>query len=58
VRGRPQDALPQEAEDVEVLARALGYAAPGARVQFLEDYRRVTRRCRRVCESVFYGGDQ
>ncbi len=58
VRGRPQDVLPQEADGVEVLARALGYAAPGARVQFLEEYRRVTRRCRRVCESVFYGGDQ
>ena len=58
IRGRPQDALPQEADEVEVLARALGYAAPGARVQFLEDYRRITRRCRRVCETVFYGGDQ
>ena len=57
VRGRPQDVLPREAEDVEVLARALGYAAPGARVQFLEDYRRITRRCRRVCESVFYGSE-
>ncbi|MFY9588442.1 MAG: bifunctional [glutamine synthetase] adenylyltransferase/[glutamine synthetase]-adenylyl-L-tyrosine phosphorylase, partial [Actinomycetota bacterium] len=58
VRGRPQDALPQEADEVEILARALGYAAPGARVQFLEDYRRITRRCRRVCETVFYGGDE
>ncbi|MEX2555468.1 MAG: bifunctional [glutamine synthetase] adenylyltransferase/[glutamine synthetase]-adenylyl-L-tyrosine phosphorylase [Actinomycetota bacterium] len=56
IRGRPQDALPQTPEDQEVLARALGYAAPGARVQFIEDYRRVTRRARQVCEDVFYGG--
>jgi glutamate-ammonia-ligase adenylyltransferase len=56
MRGRPQDALPQPPEEQEVLARALGYAAPGARVQFIEDYRRVTRRARRVCEDVFYGG--
>jgi glutamate-ammonia-ligase adenylyltransferase len=58
VRGRPQDALPQQPEDLEILARALGYAAPGARVQFVEEYRRVTRRCRQVCEDVFYGGEQ
>ena len=56
IRGRPQDALPQAPEDQEVLARALGYAAPSARVQFVEDYRRVTRRARQVCEDVFYGG--
>ena len=56
IRGRPQDALPQTPEEQEVLARALGYAAPGARVQFVEDYRRVTRRARQVCEDVFYGG--
>ncbi|MGH2784844.1 MAG: bifunctional [glutamine synthetase] adenylyltransferase/[glutamine synthetase]-adenylyl-L-tyrosine phosphorylase [Actinomycetota bacterium] len=55
IRGRPLDALPQAPEEQEVLARALGYAAPGARVQFVEDYRRVTRRARQVCEDVFYG---
>jgi len=56
VRGRPQDALPTEAEQIETLARALGYPAPGARVQLLEDYRKATRRVRQVCEDVFYGG--
>jgi glutamate-ammonia-ligase adenylyltransferase len=56
VRGRPQDALPKEADELETFARALGYAAPGARVQFLEEYRRVTRRARQVHEDVFYGG--
>jgi len=57
VRGRPQDSLPREAEDLEIFARALGYLAPGARVRFLEDYRRATRRARQVCEDVFYGGE-
>jgi glutamate-ammonia-ligase adenylyltransferase len=56
-RGKPQDALPSEPEELETFARALGYPAPGARVQFIEDYRRVTRRARRVHEDVFYGGD-
>lgn len=55
VRSRPSDALPQKAEELEMLARALGYPAPGARVAFGEDYRRITRRARQVCEDVFYG---
>ena len=55
VKGRPQDALPTEPEELETFARALGYLAPGARVQFLEEYRRVTRRARQVHEDLFYG---
>jgi glutamate-ammonia-ligase adenylyltransferase len=54
VRGRQTDALPKEPDELEILARSLGYPAPGARVAFLEDYRRVTRRCRQVTEDVFY----
>jgi [glutamine synthetase] adenylyltransferase / [glutamine synthetase]-adenylyl-L-tyrosine phosphorylase len=54
VRGKAQDALPREPEELETFARALGYQAPGARVQFVEDYRRVTRRARRAHEDVFY----
>jgi [glutamine synthetase] adenylyltransferase / [glutamine synthetase]-adenylyl-L-tyrosine phosphorylase len=57
VRGRPIDVLPAQHEDLAVLARALGYPSPGARVAFLEDYRRHTRRVRRVTEDVFYGGE-
>jgi glutamate-ammonia-ligase adenylyltransferase len=56
VRGRASDALPTSADDLELLARALGYPSPGARVQFMEEYRRVTRRARHVCEDIFYGG--
>ncbi|HEX9696828.1 MAG TPA: bifunctional [glutamine synthetase] adenylyltransferase/[glutamine synthetase]-adenylyl-L-tyrosine phosphorylase [Actinomycetota bacterium] len=55
IRGRAVDALPAKPEESEVLARALGYPGPGARVAFTEDYRRVTRRARQVCEDVFYG---
>jgi glutamate-ammonia-ligase adenylyltransferase len=57
VRGRAADVLPTQHEDLEVLARALGYPSPGARVAFLEDYRRHTRRVRQITEDVFYGGE-
>jgi len=56
VRGRASDALPVEADELEVLARALGYPSPAARNAFAEEYRRTTRRARQVCEDVFYGG--
>jgi len=56
VRGRATDSLPTNPDELELLARALGYASPGARVRFVEDYRRITRRARQVCEDVFYGG--
>ena len=37
------------------MARACGYAADGDPGEFLDDYRRVTRRARTVVERVFYG---
>ncbi|MFN2642550.1 MAG: hypothetical protein ABR548_11795 [Actinomycetota bacterium] len=55
MKGKPIDALPKDADELEMLARCLGYPGPGARVGFIEDYRRITRRCRQVCEDVFYG---
>lgn len=55
-RGRPTDVLPTDHEELESLARALGYPAPAARVEFVQAYRRATRRARSVCEDVFYGG--
>jgi glutamate-ammonia-ligase adenylyltransferase len=55
VKGRPIDSLPRNADELEMLGRAMGYPAPGARLAFAEDYRRATRRARRVCEEVFYG---
>lgn len=56
IKGRAVDQLPRDPAELETLARALGYSAPGARVAFMEDYRRVTRRARRICEELFYGG--
>jgi glutamate-ammonia-ligase adenylyltransferase len=56
LRGLATDALPSRDDDLERLARSLGYPRP-ARSQFLEDYRRVTRRARRVCDRLFYGVD-
>jgi glutamate-ammonia-ligase adenylyltransferase len=53
VTGRPGDALPGGGDGLRV-ARLLGYEhAPEAELR--DDYRRVTRRARRVVERVFYG---
>jgi glutamate-ammonia-ligase adenylyltransferase len=51
VRGRPGDSLPPPGHHLTVLARSLGMTAPDLRDQ----YRRLTRRARRVTERVFYG---
>jgi len=52
--GRPGDALPTDGQEAMRLARLLGYELePQARLR--DDYRRVTRRARRVVERVFYG---
>jgi len=56
IRGRAADALPTDPDELELLARALRYPAPGARTAFMEEYRRTTRRARQVVEDVFYGG--
>jgi [glutamine synthetase] adenylyltransferase / [glutamine synthetase]-adenylyl-L-tyrosine phosphorylase len=51
VRGRPGDALPAPGHQLTALARSLGTTAPDLRDQ----YRRLTRRARRVTERLFYG---
>jgi glutamate-ammonia-ligase adenylyltransferase len=51
VRGRPGDSLPPPGHHLTALARSLGMTAPELRDQ----YRRLTRRARRVTERVFYG---
>ncbi len=53
VRGRQQDVLPDEARTMAGVARAVGYPA-GSRAEFLDSYRRATRRARTVVEKVFY----
>jgi glutamate-ammonia-ligase adenylyltransferase len=47
----PGDALPAEAHQLSRLSRSLGTTPATLR----EDYRRVTRRARRVVERLFYG---
>jgi glutamate-ammonia-ligase adenylyltransferase len=54
LRGIATDALPSRDEDLERLARSLGYGRL-SRSRFLERYRRVTRRARRVTDRLFYG---
>ncbi len=49
--GSPGDALPTQADQLSHLARSLGTTPASLR----EDYRRVTRRARRVVERIFYG---
>jgi [glutamine synthetase] adenylyltransferase / [glutamine synthetase]-adenylyl-L-tyrosine phosphorylase len=54
--GKPGDALPTDGREATRLARLLGYTyRPQASLR--DDYRRVTRRARRVVERVFYGRD-
>jgi glutamate-ammonia-ligase adenylyltransferase len=53
VRGRPAATLPSSGRELAGVARALGYPA-GASGEFLDDYRRATRRARAVVERVFY----
>jgi [glutamine synthetase] adenylyltransferase / [glutamine synthetase]-adenylyl-L-tyrosine phosphorylase len=51
VAGRPVDTLPTDPVALERLARAMG--EPG-RQRLLEDYRRATRRARRVVDTHFW----
>ena len=53
VNSAPGDTLPPRLEELERLAISLGTTSH----QLRDDYRRVTRRSRRVVERVFYGRD-
>ncbi|WP_212567265.1 MULTISPECIES: bifunctional [glutamine synthetase] adenylyltransferase/[glutamine synthetase]-adenylyl-L-tyrosine phosphorylase [unclassified Pseudonocardia] len=55
VKGKPGDQLPRSGRELVAVAAALGYPAGGDPGEFLDDYRRVTRRARNVVERVFYG---
>ena len=50
----PSDALPTERNEIEKLGLLLGYVHQPA-TSLRDDYRRVTRRARRVVEREFYG---
>ena len=55
VRGRPSDQLPRPGIELAGVARACGYGPDMDAGEFLDDYRRITRRARGVVEQVFYG---
>ncbi|WP_307848288.1 bifunctional [glutamine synthetase] adenylyltransferase/[glutamine synthetase]-adenylyl-L-tyrosine phosphorylase [Microbispora oryzae] len=55
VRARAADSIPGVVKERTMLARALGYPPDGSE-DFVDDYRRVTRRARAVAERVFYDG--
>ena len=57
--GAAADALPVDGDELEKLARMLGYAHRPQQ-SLRDDYRRLTRRARAVVERVFYGraGDE
>ena len=54
VRGRPSDQLPGAGQDLAGVMRVLGYPPGRDPGEFLDDYRRATRRARAVVERVFY----
>ena len=47
------EAVPASPEEQTVLARRLGYEEY-PRQSFIDDHRRITRRCRRAMERLFY----
>ena len=53
VRGKPAVSLPSSGRELDGVARSLGYP-PSSQGDFLDDYRRATRRARAVVERVFY----
>ncbi len=56
VRGKPDDQIPRHGRELDAVARAMGYPAGGDPGEFVDDYRRATRRARRVVDRVFDGG--
>ncbi|WP_214110320.1 bifunctional [glutamine synthetase] adenylyltransferase/[glutamine synthetase]-adenylyl-L-tyrosine phosphorylase [Acrocarpospora catenulata] len=53
VRGRAADSIPGLVKERALISRTLGYPPDGSE-DFVDDYRRVTRRARAVVERVFY----
>ncbi|RPE35089.1 bifunctional [glutamine synthetase] adenylyltransferase/[glutamine synthetase]-adenylyl-L-tyrosine phosphorylase [Kitasatospora cineracea] len=56
VRGRAGDSFPGDARELAGVARYLGYGV-GHSGELVDEYRRATRRARRVVERLFYGSE-
>ncbi len=54
VRGRPTDEVPRSGRELAAVAAALGHDPDDDPGEFLDEYRRVTRRARAVVDRVFY----
>lgn len=54
INGRPTSGMPVKPEDLEALAIGLGFEEQ-PRQELEEEFLRVTRRARRICERVVYG---
>ena len=54
VRGRPTDEVPHSGRELAAVASALGHDPDADPGEFLDEYRRVTRRARAVVDRVFY----
>ena len=52
--GSPSDALPSDRAEIERLGLLMGYVHQPA-TSLRDEYRKLTRRARRVVERVFYG---
>jgi glutamate-ammonia-ligase adenylyltransferase len=55
VRGKASDQLPTSGRDLVAVAAVMGHPPGGDPGEFVEEYRRTTRRARAVAERVFYG---
>jgi glutamate-ammonia-ligase adenylyltransferase len=56
VRGKPDDQIPRQGRELAAIARACGYPPGGDPGEFVDDYRRATRRARKVVDRVFDNG--
>ncbi|GAA1993374.1 bifunctional [glutamine synthetase] adenylyltransferase/[glutamine synthetase]-adenylyl-L-tyrosine phosphorylase [Amycolatopsis minnesotensis] len=54
VRGKAVDEVPSSGRDLASVARVLGYSADDDPGEFLDTYRKVTRRAHGVVEHLFY----
>ncbi|WP_116051710.1 bifunctional [glutamine synthetase] adenylyltransferase/[glutamine synthetase]-adenylyl-L-tyrosine phosphorylase [Amycolatopsis palatopharyngis] len=54
VRGKPVDQLPGSGRELAAVARVLGYPADEDPGEFLDQYRRTTRRAHAIVERLFY----
>jgi len=53
VRGKPEDQIPAHGRELMGIARAMGYPEGGDPGKFVDDYRRATRKARRVVDRLF-----